>query len=227
MNDQPLKILFKYPSRGRRQRFLDGMHSIINNLKDANNYQILVTADSNDPEMDFVNQDSPNFKNTIIKYGESVSKIHAINKDMEFADNDWDIIVCMSDDMRFLFYGFDEIIRSEFKQHGLDTLLHIPDQDAGAALQTMYIAGRAYYDRFGFIYNPVYDSLFCDNEVHEIAVKLGKYRYVDYNGLLAHLNPAYGHLPKDELFISQQQTGWTKDSQTYNERKAKNFYMGT
>lgn len=220
-----LKILFKYPSRGRRQRFLDGMHSIVTNLADADNYQILVTADVDDTEMAFTNNDFPNFKNTVIKYGNSDSKVHAINKDIEYADADWQIIVCMSDDMRFLFTGFDNIIRQQFADGDLDKLIHIPDQDAGAALQTMYIAGRTYYDRFGFIYNPVYESLFCDNEVHEIAVKLGKYHFVNEVGLLAHLNPAYGHLEKDSLFENQQLVGWSKDMQTFNERKARNFYL--
>lgn len=221
-----LSILFKYPSRGRRQRFLDGMHSIITNLADSENYQILVTADEGDAEMDFTGVDFPKYKNTTIYYGKSDSKIHAINKDMEFAD-EWDIIVNHADDMRWLYYGFDNLIRQQFADGDLDKLIHIPDQDAGKELQTMYIAGRTYYERFGFIYNPVYESLFCDNEVHEIAVQLGKYHYVDYNGILAHLNPAYGHLEKDDLFISQQQTGWSKDMQTFNERKANNFYLNT
>lgn len=221
---EPLKILFKYPSRGRRQRFLDGMHSIVTNLADSENYQILVTADENDSEMDFTKHEFPNFKNTIIVHGKSDSKVHAINKDMEFADK-WDIIVNHADDMRWLFYGFDDIIRQQFSDGDLDKLIHIPDQDAGQALQTMYIAGRTYYERFNFIYNPVYESLFCDNEVHEIAVMLGKYHYVNATGLLAHLNPAYGHLEKDDLFLSQQKTGWSKDMQTFNERKDNNFYL--
>jgi len=221
--DKPLKILFKYPSRGRRQRFLDGMHSIVTNLADSENYQILVTADEDDPEM----QEDIYFHNTIVFYGQSESKVHAINKDIEYADADWKIIVNMADDMRWLFYGFDDIIRQQFADGDLDKLIHIPDQDAGKDLQTMYIAGRDYYNRFGFIYNPVYESLFCDNEVHEIAVQLGKYHFVDCNGILAHLCPAYGYLPKDDLFISQQETGWSKDMQTFNERKAKNFYLNT
>jgi len=131
----------------------------------------------------------------------------------------------MSDDMRVTCYGFDQILRTAFNDFGLDTLLHIPDQDAKSALQTMYIAGKTYFDRFGFIYNPVYKSLFCDNEAHEIAVKLGKYRYLNYQGIIIHLNPSYGHLPKDEMYIRQQEIGWTKDQETFNERKSKNFYL--
>lgn len=219
-----MRILFKYPSRGRKALFLEGLKSITDNMYDLRNYQVLVTADSDDDSMAFTDEELSLMPNTKIVYGVSNSKIHAINKDIELAD-DWDIIVCMSDDMRVNCYGFDQILRTEFNKYGLDTLLHIPDQDAKSALQTMYIAGKTYFNRFGFIYNPEYESLFCDNEVHEIAVSLGKYIYVDMYGLITHLNPAYGHLPKDEMFIKQQEIGFSKDQETYIKRKAKNFYL--
>ena len=214
-------MLFKYPSRGRRQRFIEGMDSIVNNLRDKENYQILVSADWDDTEMIGLDIDI-NYHNSLIVYGESNSKVEAINRDMDFAD-EWDIIVVMSDDMRFSFFGFDDVIRAEFSDGNLDKLLHIPDQDAKEHLATVYIAGKTYYDRFGFVYNPEYKSLFCDNEVQDIAKSLGKYVFLDCPGLVMHLNPAYGHLPKDELFISQQEIGWTVDQETYNKRKARNF----
>jgi len=216
---EPLKILFKYPSRGRRQRFIDGVESIINNLANTKDYQILVTADEDDPEM----QADFDYQNMLVCYGQSDSKIHAINKDMIYADADWKIVVSMADDMRWSFYGFDEIIRRQFADGDFDKLIHIPDQDAKNILATMYIAGRTYYERLNYIYNPVYESLFCDDEAQAVAKHLGKYHYVDCPGVLTHLNSAYGHLPKDDLFLRQQEIGWTKDMQTFNERKLKNF----
>lgn len=215
------KILFKYPSRGRRERFFEGLDSIVNNVRDTENYQVLCSFDVDDSVMatkDLL-ADYPKAK---AYYGRSKSKVDAINRDIEYAE-DWDIIICMSDDMRFTFYGFDDLIRIHFQEHGLDTLCHIPDQDAKSFLATMYIAGREYYNRFGFIYNPEYLSLHCDNEVQDIAMYLGKYRYMDCPGIIKHLNPAYGHLPKDEMFIEQQEIGWTIDQKTYERRKAKNF----
>lgn len=211
-----MKILFKYPSRGRRRLFEEGMYSIVNNVYDTKNYQVLVSADHDDPEMNH----TFNFPNTTIFYSKSDSKVHAVNRDIEKADSNWDIIVVMSDDMRFNIYGFDELIRQEFRTHGLDTLLHVPDQDAKTALATMYIAGRDYYKMFGYIYHPDYKSLFCDNEVMDVAKKLGKYRYANILGMITHLNPAYGHLPKDEMFLKQQEIGWSQDQQTYTRRKS-------
>lgn len=229
---EPLKILFKYPSRGRYDRFIDGMDSIVNNLADTENYGVVATFDTNDEVMANIenyNSLHDKYRNFVWVYGESKSKVDAINRDIDkvglFAPfiSDWDIIVNMADDMRWIFYGFDEIIREQFADGDLDKLIHIPDQDAKNILATMYIAGRAYYERLNYIYNPIYSSLFCDDEAQAIAKHLGKYHYVDCPGILIHLNSAYGHLPKDDLFIEQQKIGWSVDMQTFNERKAKNF----
>jgi hypothetical protein len=40
--------------------------------------------------------------------------------------------------------------------------------------------------------------------------------------ILNHLNPAYGHLPRDEQF-DRQQALWNRDEKVYNIRKANNF----
>jgi hypothetical protein len=219
-----MKILFKFPTRGRRSQFEEAMKSIFDNLYNREDFQILVSIDEDDPEMQDVSQYE--YPNTIFFKGKSESKVDAINRDIEHAWPDWwQAIIVMSDDMRFSLYGFDQIIRHQFQEHGLDTLLHVPDQDAKEYLATMYIAGRQFYNRFGFVYNPEYKSLFCDNEVMEIAQKLGKYRYVDVPGLVVHLNPAYGHSEKDEMFIRQQEIGWSVDQETYTKRKANNFYL--
>jgi len=219
---KPLKILFKYPSRGRKEYFLQSLDSILSNIHDKDNCHILVTADIDDKEMRELPQHIYDSSLITVRYGNSKSKIDAVNRDMEFS-GDWDILIVMSDDMAITFDGFDVVIRNQFKEYGLDTFLHIPDQDAKHALATMYIAGKDFYNRFGYIYHPDYLSLFCDNEVHEVAIALGKYRYLDFTGLIAHYNPAYGHREKDEMFKHQQEIGWTIDQQTYINRKIRNF----
>lgn len=114
---------------------MQGLDSILENLYDQDNFQILVTADIDDPEMRDLPQyviDHPRIR---VQYGVSKSKIDAVNRDMEFAEPDWDIVVVMSDDFRITFDGFDEVVRGQYKEHGLDTLLHIPDQDAKICLR--------------------------------------------------------------------------------------------
>ena len=220
--ERKYKILFKYPSRQRRERFLQGLDSILENLHDQENFQILVTADIDDPEMRDLPQyiiDHPRIR---VQYGTSKSKIHAVNRDMEFADDDWDIVVVMSDDFRIIFDGFDEVVRGQYKEHGLDTLLHSADQDAKNLLATMYIAGKDFYNRFGYIYHPQFLSVWCDNLVQDIAQLLGKYVYFDCTGLILHLNPAYGHLERDEMF-DEQQGHWEHDEKLYREIRERGY----
>jgi hypothetical protein len=220
-------ILFKYPSRGRPDRFFHGMDSIYNNLADTDNFLVSCTLDSDDMEMNNpetilrINQ----YKNATIAWGESKSKIHAVNRD--FPNTHFDIIVGMSDDMRFNLFGFDDCIRADMRAHfpARDGLLHYPDQDAKHVLATMYIAGKKWWEfRDKCIYHPSYKSLFCDNEEHEVAEQLGRYHYCGYQ-INIHLNPAYGHLERDELFNQQQAIGWTEDQENYNYRKSNNYFL--
>jgi hypothetical protein len=221
--EQPLKILFKYPSRGRPQRFFDALDSIYRNISDTDYYHIACTLDEDDETMNnpAVIEHINAYGTASIQWGKSKSKIDAINRSMP--GYDWDIIICMSDDMQFNVFGFDTMIRVDMLTHfsDLDGLLHYPDQDAKQWLATMYIAGRKFYDRFGYIYHPSYKSLWCDNEVMDVARMLGKYKYTGYQ-INVHLNPAYGHLPKDDMF-NEQQGYWTEDEMNYNARKGLNF----
>jgi hypothetical protein len=81
----------------------------------------------------------------------------------------------------------------------------------------MYIAGKDYYNRFGFVYDPMFKSLFCDNLVMDVAKHLGKYHYIDIPGVIVHLNPAYGHSEKDAMFLEQQEIGYSVDYETYKD----------
>lgn len=223
----PLNLLCKFPSRGRPERFFKSLDSFLNNVQDTDNYRICLTLDEDDETMNCEDvigrllKYKSNGANLYIDWGLSSSKVHAINRGVP--DGEWDIILVHSDDMLLDFYGFDEIIRQEFREAGLDTLLHLPDNDAKEVLATMFIAGRDFYNRFGHIYHPSYKSLWCDNEIHCIAKMLGRYRFANIPGVVTHLNPAYGHLPKDNMFEEQQAIGWSEDKENYDLRASQNF----
>jgi hypothetical protein len=212
-----MNILIKYPSRGRPERFFEGLNSIVDNIADANNYHVSLTLDLDDPTMNNkeVVERINSYQNVSIQWGLSDSKIHAVNRDLP----EWgDIILVESDDFRFTFWGFDQIIRQQFEDGDFDKLIHIPDTQAKHHLATMYIAGRTFYNRFGFIYDPRFKSLWCDNLIMDISKHLGKYHYVDIPGVILHLNPAYGG-HRDELF-DLQQSFWNEDEATYNKIKS-------
>lgn len=221
-----MHILFKYASRSRPERFFAGLDSIVDNLEDKTNFTILCTLDSDDYTMNTseIKQRIMSYPNIAAVYATSESKIHAINRDMQSIEAwPWNILVVMSDDMRFIRYGFDRTIREGFSINcpDLDGFLHYPDQDTGLAISTMTIEGRPYYNRWGYIYHPAYKSLWADNEEMDKARMLGRYHYMGER-IFNHLNPAYGHLPRDPLF-DHQQNFWNADEAIYYARKQNNF----
>lgn len=223
-----MKILFKYATRSRRDNFLRGIDSIKKNLSNHKDCYVLITVDDDDQKM----QPLPTLYGINYSYvtGKSESKIHAINRGLDQVPEnfkEWEILVCMSDDMAFIERGFDDTIRSCFVL-GLaegfnsgDMFLHFPDGNR-TDLCTMSIIGRDYFERDGYIYHPEYKSLFCDDEAQQVAKIRGCYKYVDKQ-IFEHKHPAYGKAVFDEQYQKTEAIGNTVDRETFIRRKEANF----
>lgn len=190
------------------------------------NYHISATLDTDDPTMnnpEVITRISE-FKNVSIAWGLSENKIHAINRD--FPDYHFAILICMSDDMRFTTWGFDDMIRQDMERifPNYDGLLHYPDPDAKEALAVLYVAGRKWWERRGKrIYHHSYKSLWSDNEEMCISKLLNKYYLCGY-GIVDHLCPGWGRAPKDEMYIRQEKD-WDSDEANFIFRQSINFEL--
>lgn len=221
---QTAKILVKFATRGRVERFFDGMQNIFSNCANPDFIRVVVTADNNDTEMNTLEvkeRIAKYGKNVLVFYGESNNKIHATNRDLDKLPddfNDWSIICNFSDDMAWTIYGWDELIRNDFKSFSPDYSHYMAylDPDTHGALSTLFICGRAWFDKFGFIYDEQFQSLFCDNLVEDCAKHLGKYHYTGYS-IYQHFNPSYGYkrFEPDALYLYQQKVGWDLDQKLY------------
>lgn len=220
-----MRILFKFPSRERPTKVFKTIANITSLAKN-DDYFIWLTLDIDDPSMC-----NPEVRDRIAQYdkvksmyGTSLSKIHAINRDMEFT-GDWDICVVMSDDMVWTREGFDKIIIEAFEKHfpDLDGVVHIPDQKAGSALITLSILGRKYYERFGYLYNFEYASVYADNEFTEVAKLLSKYLLIK-EPMLIHEHSIWGFGEPDALLKRTEDPNiYAKDRAIYFRRKMNNF----
>jgi len=184
-----VKILYKYPTRDRPLKFARCLNQYYKLMDQDSDFEFAITVDNDDPAMnnpetrEFLNQ----VKNATYNFGDSKTKIEAINSDIP--DTDWDILVLVSDDMIPEVEKFDNIIREKM-------IKHFPDTDGvlwffdgwRKDLNTLCILGRKYYDRFGYIYHPDYKSFWCDAEFTEVANKLGKQVFID-QVIIRHLHP--------------------------------------
>lgn len=231
MKDQnkPLFIFFNYATKGRPERFFDGLDSIYNNISDKENFHVMVAAGEDDLSMnnpEVINRVKKDYPNTTINFGENTGKVQATNKNFENSGI-WetaDIIVNMADDMRFTLGGFDNIIRLDMQTYfpEMDGLLHYPDQDAMERVPVLYIAGIKYFERRGKIVAwPEYKSLWWDNDDKEYSTLIGKYQYIN-NRMFDHLCPAYGYLERDEIF-NRDQNLWQHDEEIFHRRETEKF----
>ena len=219
------KILIKFATRSRPQKFASCIANILNNANDPNNLLILVSIDADDEAM-------VNIRHTYISpkvyfiIGRSENKIHAINRDINyFLDLDgnfkWDILINFSDDQEFVVKGFDDIIRKDFAEHFPDGDGCMHYKDKNAALMTMSIIDRKYYARFNYIYHSDYVSLWCDNEAQDVAIMLGRYKYIDYV-IFHHNHPGWGLGAMDEQY-RKTEAFYKQDEQVFLKREANNF----
>jgi len=187
----------------------------------------MVTLDSDDPSVDTPLIDSlvavhPNVR---VHVGISGTKIKAINRDMEAAPF-FDILLLASDDMIPIVAGYDEIIRSNMHKHypTTDGVLWFNDGFQGNGLNTLSIMGRRYYQRFGYIYNPIYHTLWCDKEFTDISILLGRQTYFP-EVIIEHRHFVNGKAGLDQTYIKNG-TGVEEDTNTYKNRKKTNYGMG-
>lgn len=214
-----MNILVKLPSRGRPEQLRDVVMSMMEKCDQT--CQFLVSVDTDDPTVKEFSELPP--VNVQLAHGLSISKIHAINRDINECEYPWDILVVASDDMWPIVQGWDTIIREAMQKHflDLDGMLWFPDGHQ-KRICTMPIMGRKYYNRFRHVYHPSYRSYFCDDEQTEIAQAHGKMVYIDQQ-LFEHRHPDNGAKVKRDDTYRKSVPDWQRDKQNYRERKAEGF----
>lgn len=220
-------ILFKFPARERKTKLFEKLEKYYNLMVNKKDFTFIVSIDLDDgvlnqPE---VIRDLAKYPNLKVCVGESKGKIFACNRDIENHSEPWDILVLVSDDMMPVVKGYDMQIRKGFKNHfpDFDGVLWFNDGHQEDKLNTLCILGKPYYERFGYIYNPEYISLYCDNEFMEVSQLLKKVHYSSMV-IIEHQHWAWGYGKMDELY-QKNEGPIQKDQQTFLKRKAHGFYL--
>lgn len=216
-----MKLLIKFPTRSRPNKFLFVLNTYIRLLDDKET-EIIVSCDTDDITMnqDYIKEVLDEHKNVKLFFGDNKSKIQAINADI---NTDFDIILLASDDMIPIVKGYDTIIKEKMKEHYPDTdgVLWFNDGYLGDKLNTLCILGKKYYDRFGYIYNPEYIAVWSDNEFMDVANLLKKQKYFS-EVIIQHQHPDFGHGKRDEIHALNSKFE-SHDRELYTKRKLINF----
>lgn len=221
-----MKLLIKFPTRNRKNKFFTVLKQYQRLCEDIENTFFLITLDNDDNEMNSpeVADIFSTFKNIKYVYGDSTSKIHAINRDLETVD-EWDIVLLASDDMTPKVKGYDNIIRNKMKEHYPDTdgVLWFNDGHQGNNLNTLCILGKKYYERFNYIYHPEYKSVWSDNEFMLVGNILKKQTYFD-EVIIEHEHPDWGYGKRDNIH-QVNSINESHDRNLFLTRKQNNFYL--
>ena len=215
-----MQLLVKFPTRSRPQKFLDTFKAYVDNST-TGDVRYLITIDNDDETMnnrEMIEAISNPITEVIV--GRSVSKINAVNRDME-QSGEWDILVLASDDMVPVKRGWDALIQFAFTKYFPDTDGVIHFSDGHTPLNTQCILGRKYWNRFGYIYHNSYKSLWCDNEFQQVSWRLDKCVFIN-ECIIEHQHYSNGYGSPDGLMRSTEAL-YNVDRRNYERRKMANF----
>ena len=140
--------------------------------------------------------------------------VQAINKGAEHATGD--ILIVVSDDFDCPRNWDLKLLEVIDERH--DFVLRIKD-GLQNYLVTMPIMDRVYYERFGYIYYPEYQHMFCDTELTCVAELLGK--LISCNLPFPH-NHYSSTGKKDQVSMKADQT-WEQGEGLFRSRVKRNF----
>lgn len=225
-----IPLLVKFPTRQRPDRFRTALELLVKHAARPQDIHFLFTLDNNDPLIEQVEAALVETAakgvaiNCTVIHGESTGKINAVNRDLPEFDLPWKTVIVASDDMH---------ATPAWDRWAIDAMAHYyPDGDGyvwfGDGFQkdicTVPLMGRAEYDRLGYIYNPLYQSVFADDEQTHAAFARGKMTKIDHV-LFRHDHPAWNNALKPDALYRRNEAPavWAHDEAIYRQRKAAGF----
>ena len=178
-----MHLLVKFPTRSRQKRFFETLSEYMRLASGKLHIEWMISMDSDDPSMN--NEEVRETFDKMIAfgtdlkyfYGNSTTKIQAINADMEKANPHWEVLFLAQDDMIPIAQDWDEKMVNLVKAHwpDLDGAVWPPDGYGNSqTVATVILMGRNWYERFNYIYHPEYISVYCDNEFTDVALSYNK-----------------------------------------------------
>lgn len=219
-----LKLLIKFPTRSRPEKFFSVLGKY-QTFQATDNVHYIISCDVDDKTMNnnSVINKLKSYNDLHFYFSENTSKVQACNANLNNVN--FDIVLLASDDMIPVVYGYDAYIKKYMESLYPDTdgVLWFNDGFQGKNLNTLSILGKKYYDRFSYIYNPEYKSLYCDQEFTQVSLMLKKTTYFD-TCIIKHEQYSIINKDPDELYIKNDALQ-SIDLEVYKKRASCNFNL--
>lgn len=135
------------------------------------------------------------FPDSVINYGEGV--VPAWNEAAKHATGD--VLIPLDDDFCPA-KAWNQIIES-YMSNGAD-ILHVGDAHRKDQLICHPIVSRRFYDAMGYLWHPLFKSVYCDNWMSNVAQRWGYVDATDGGKIdlgFVHKNPSQGYGTEDEV----------------------------
>jgi hypothetical protein len=171
-------------------------------------------------------REKPEYSYSTVIGPKTRTKVEALNADINEYRQPWDLLLVVSDDMVPKVANVDLEIMKPLpggSPVATDYAICLWDGWRRDKLCTLPIMTRLYYERFGYVYHPSYESLWCDNEQTDVARVLD--RMLDIPAptcLVEHQHPVNcKQFAWDDLYRAEgSNTLFAKDKANYEKRRA-------
>jgi hypothetical protein len=210
------KLIIKFPTRNRPEKFKKVLQLYIDALSGKHDVKFVITMDDDDQTMN--NEEIKNWLNSLpvnvkYNYGNSKTKIQAVNADLE--NEEADVLLVASDDMIPQIQNYDDIIFQSFNHvfPNFDGAIKFNDGLRNDDLMTLCVMGWPLYKQFGYIYHPEYTSVYADTEQTLVLKKIKKYAISD----ICIIRHAWTAAPWDELHARNENSEmYSKDKEVFD-----------
>ena len=221
-----MRIILKFPTRGRPQQFLTTLKGWLDMAADPSSLAVLVSYDEDDAAMtpEIIAQAEAMHPALVAIKGRSKSKIDACNRDLPEYAGDWDIVLLASDDMWCVRQGWDFLIYQKMAQYFPDTdgALWIFD-GAQRKINTLECVGRKRWEVNGrVLYHPSYRSFWSDNETTAVGLRDKKLVFIEHS-VAHHQHPSWLKGMKPDATYASNHPFWNADKANFYTRESQGF----
>lgn len=165
-------LIIKFPTRSRPEKFRRVLTQCRDRLSGHHHVRFVISCDVLDFSMNnrTMRRWLDEFAQTsdlVYHFGWSWTKVQAVNANLK--GESADALLLVSDDMNPVLDNFDEEIFATFAEHfpSFHGAIKFHDGRRDDDLMTYPVLGWPLYQSFGYIYQPGYLSIYCDNEQTE------------------------------------------------------------